>query len=152
MLSQVEAHRLAAAINQLRPDWPLASLSTWIRSNLAERAYRDAAIALTWVACEPETVSPGRVLEAGPWWKATQAQAPTLAAVTHMCPTHPAEKAWNCGLCSEDSDGVNHAAGAATVREALRSAPRPPRAQEPRKPEPIRDLAVARALADKEQP
>jgi hypothetical protein len=77
MLSQVEAHRLAAALNQLRPDWPLASLSTWIRNNLTDRAYRDAAVALTWVACESETTSPARVLEAGPWWRATQAGAGT---------------------------------------------------------------------------
>ena len=49
-MNQVEAHRLASAINQIRPDWPLASLSTWIRKHLTEKAYRDAAVALTWVA------------------------------------------------------------------------------------------------------
>jgi len=99
MLSQVEAHRLAASINQLRPDWPLASLSTWIRKHLPERAYRDAAVALTWVACDPETTSPGRVLEAGPWWRAVTADKGTTSTVTTRCPEHPAHAAWNCPDC-----------------------------------------------------
>lgn len=122
MLSQVEAHRLAAAINQLRPDWPLASLSTWIRSNLAERAYRDAAIALTWVACEPETQSPGRVLENGPWWKATQAQAGTISAISQQCPEHPGEKAWDCQPCRDEASDPT--AGLAKVRAAIADRPR----------------------------
>ena len=103
MMSQVEAHRLAAAINQLRPDWPLASLSTWIRKNLTERAYRDAAVALTWVACDPQTTSPGRVLEAGPWWRAVVADKGTTSAVTTRCPVHPAHPAWNCPDCDTEA-------------------------------------------------
>lgn len=102
MLSQVEAHRLAGAINQLRPEWPLASLSTFIHKNLAARAYRDAAVALTWVACDPQTLTPARVLEAGPWWKATQAQDATVSAISHSCPEHPSERAWDCRPCAEE--------------------------------------------------
>lgn len=146
MLSQVEAHRLAAAINQLRPDWPLASLSTWIRKHLGERAYRDAAVALTWVATDPTTTTPARVLEAGPWWKAAVADNGTLSAITHRCPEHPAEKAWSCRECEEQA--ADAATGVATLRDALAKAPRPKAATRP-EPKP-RDLDTVRARADQE--
>ena len=146
-MNQVEAHRLAAAVNQLRPDWPLASLSTWIRKHLAERAYRDAAVALTWVACDPQTTSPGRCLEAGPWWKATQAEAGTVSAITHRCPDHPSRAAWDCPECEAEAvppESVPELAAA--VRAAMKPRPKPaPR----RDPEPT-DLSATRARADKE--
>lgn len=67
-----EIDRLAAAINALRPDWPASSLRTFIDTHLAGRALPDAAIALTWVACDPTSRTPKRVLESGPWWQATR--------------------------------------------------------------------------------
>ena len=100
-MNQTEAHRLAAAVNQLRPEWPLASLSAFIHKHLLGRAYRDAAVALTWVASDAETVNPGRVLENGPWWKATQAQAGTVSAITMRCPEHPDERLWDCAKCRD---------------------------------------------------
>ena len=101
MLTEIEAHRLAAAINQLRPEWPLASLSTFIRNQLHTRAYRDAAVALTWVATDPGTHTPARVLEAGPWWQTASADKPTLSAKTTHCPDHPPHPAWNCPDCAQ---------------------------------------------------
>ena len=65
-----EIDRWAGAINQLRPDWPCASLRTFAATNLADRAYRDALVAGVWVAADPDTRTPARVLEAGPWWAA----------------------------------------------------------------------------------
>lgn len=71
-----EAGRLAHAINDLRPDWPISSVRTFIERELINRAYRDAAVALTWVAVDrrPDgthaSETPKRVLEAGPWWRA----------------------------------------------------------------------------------
>src|SRR5690606_24893959 len=32
---------------------------------------RDVAVAMAWVAADPESKTPARVLEAGPWWAAT---------------------------------------------------------------------------------
>jgi hypothetical protein len=147
MLSQVEAHRLAAAVNHLRPDWPLASLSTWIRNHLTDRAYRDAAVALTWVACDAETKSPGRVLEDGPWWRATQAGAGTVSAIPTRCPEHPTSPAWQCPEC--ESDAVPADAVPALVRRVrAQIAPTPPRRPD-HDPNPARDLALARARADR---
>lgn len=148
-MNQVEAHRLAAAINELRPEWPLASLSTFIRNQLGTRAYRDAAIALAWVACDETTLTPARVLEAGPWWRATQAGGETVSAISHHCPRHPEHKAWNCKPCAEEvvpaPEGFK-----ASVRAELAKAPRPARATNPVRHQPTTDLDTTRARIDKE--
>jgi hypothetical protein len=78
-----EAGRLAHAVNDLRPDWPASSLRTFIERNLANRTYRDAAVALAWIATDTKpdgtnaSDTPKRVLEAGPWWRAATHESPT---------------------------------------------------------------------------
>ncbi|MQB00516.1 MAG: hypothetical protein GEU78_09535 [Actinobacteria bacterium] len=69
-MNETERDRIAAATNALRPDWPLRSIRTFIDDNLRARGYRDTAIAMAYIACDPETKTPKRVLEAGPWWTA----------------------------------------------------------------------------------
>jgi hypothetical protein len=70
-MKQHEADRIAAAMNQARPDWPLKQLATLLAdSRITDRPRRDVFVALAWVASEPNSASPYRVLEAGPWWKA----------------------------------------------------------------------------------
>jgi len=71
MPTQNELERLAAMANQLRPEWPVRSVLTTLTRDHAARAYRDLAVALTWIACDPETKNPGRLAEDGPWWRAT---------------------------------------------------------------------------------
>ena len=137
-MNQTEAHRLAAAVNQLRPEWPLASLSAFIHKNLITRAYRDAVVALTWVACDAESLTPARVLENGPWWKATQAQEGTVSTITHRCPDHPDERLWDCAKCRDAavSDPEQVAAGLAQLRAAI------PRRTTRHEPEPtLTDIA-----------
>jgi hypothetical protein len=78
-MNEAQISRLAHALNELRPDWPIASLTTWIRNHLATRAFRDAAVACTWVALDMQADGSwtsrtlARVLEAGPWWRAAAA-------------------------------------------------------------------------------
>lgn len=72
-MNQTEVERLAAAVAELRTDWPVGSLRTFIARDLSHRAYRDVAVAFAWIATDPDTQTPKRVLEAGPWWAATQA-------------------------------------------------------------------------------
>ena len=63
--------RIAAAVNMLRPEWPVASLKTLMgKPELRNRPPRDVAVALTWVACDPRSETPARVLLAGAWWRA----------------------------------------------------------------------------------
>jgi hypothetical protein len=141
MLSQTEAHRLAAAIHALRADWPLASLSTFIRTKLADKAYRDAAVALAWVATDEKTTTPARVLEAGPWWRAAQAGDATVSAITHRCPEHPEHKAASCPECGA------LAVPAAECATWQRPAPSR-RARPARRPDPTPDETRRQALRD----
>lgn len=148
MIEQHDAERLAGAINHLRPEWPTRSLLTFISKNLSGRAFRDVAIAMTWIACDPKTLTPARVIEAGPWWNATRVDNPTVSAITHRCPEHPAERAWDCQPCL--AEAADAAEGLAKVRAAVANAPRPAIAAEP-KPA-AHDLTEARAAADQENP
>ncbi len=124
MISRDETERLAAMANALRPDWPLKSLTTFIVNELTRRTYREVAIALAWVATDPATDTPKRMLEAGPWWNASRAQAATVSVVVTRCGEHPDHPAARCPACDSRRGEVDHDAGVAAVREALRSAPR----------------------------
>lgn len=127
MISRDETERLAAMANALRPDWPLKSLTTFIVNELTRRTYREVAIALAWIATDPATDTPKRMLEAGPWWNASRAQAATVSVVVTRCAVqgHEHLPAARCPACEEANRGeVDHDAGVAAVREALRSAPR----------------------------
>jgi hypothetical protein len=105
-----EVQRLAHAINAHRPDWMISSLTTFIARHMAGWPYRDAAIALTFVACDtkpdgsPASATPKRVLEQGPWRMAAAAGGSTEmrahAPKRHEeCPDHPGQWAHNCGGC-----------------------------------------------------
>jgi hypothetical protein len=83
-MNENEADRIAAMAHALRPDWPLASLRTLLqRPEMASRTRRDVAVALAWVACESATKTPARVLEAGPWWQATNADGDSTQPRIH---------------------------------------------------------------------
>lgn len=122
MISKTEAERLAAMANQLRPDWPIPSLLTFLAHHKA-RAYRDLAVALAWIATDPATENPGRLNENGPWWRATQAQEGTFVGRSMRCPDHPTETAGRCQPCERAAtEGVDHAAHAAAARKTLTAA------------------------------
>ena len=70
-MNQIEAARLAAALNALRPDWPKQSILTLLHQ-IAGWSYRDAALQLVFLACDQETKTPGRVTQDGPWRKLTK--------------------------------------------------------------------------------
>lgn len=108
-----EQSRLAHALNDLRPDWPIASLSTFIGRHMTNRTYRDAAVMLVWVACDldkdgqPATETPKRVLENGPWALAAAAGGTnTLRAHPprrdQECRIHVGQWADNCAGCKLD--------------------------------------------------
>ncbi len=75
-----EIERLAATIGALRPDWTNGlpdrhkSLRSFIHDHLAGRDFRAAVVEFVACAAEPSTVSPGRVLEDGPWRKASRVE------------------------------------------------------------------------------
>lgn len=100
MLTRTEAERLAAATHALRPDWPISSLMTLL-GEYRDRAYRDLAIALAYIATDAATVTPGRLREAGPWWRVTEEQRAVPVGKTVMCPEHPDHPAGRCQPCKD---------------------------------------------------
>lgn len=101
-MNEHEIERIAAATHALRPDWPNQSLRTLIRNKLGSRPRRDVAVALTWIACDPATSTPARVLETGPWWRAAAADdqstgtAPRPPKVGTACATCGREATPTC--------------------------------------------------------
>lgn len=67
-MEEIEINRLAGAMNQLRPEWPVASLRTFLRTHFAERAFRDMALAAAYVAADERTKTPELLRQTGPWW------------------------------------------------------------------------------------
>ena len=94
-MNEHETDRIAAAMHQLRPDWPVASIRTLIRKHLADRPRRDVAVALAWIACEPNTHTPARVLESGPWWLAAGVAGDTTGR------REPYDPASTCNICGK---------------------------------------------------
>jgi hypothetical protein len=107
MLSRTETERLAGMANALRPDWTVRSLVTLILTNLDHRAYQDIALALAWIATDPTTATPGRLLEAGPWWLTAKPGTSTPDAMPGRvrCSKdgHEFERASNCRICISDA-------------------------------------------------
>lgn len=74
-MNENERDRIAAAMHQLRPDWPAPSIRTLLdRPSLRDRPRRDVAVALAYIACDSKTQTPARVIESGPWWVAASVE------------------------------------------------------------------------------
>ena len=72
--------------------------------------------------------------------------------MTRPCPDHPralANALGQCPACNSEAARADNPTGVARVRAALQVAPRPPQPA-PTKPDPVHDLAVTRARADRE--
>lgn len=127
-MNQTEITRLVAAAASLRPDWPHSSLLTFITQELAGRPYRDAAVALTWVATDPDTKTPRRVLEAGPWWQAiadpSQRGATPDLSKGHKCQSCPGWVVPGDGhTCGRVLDPDQTRQAAAAARAAIKNPP-----------------------------
>jgi len=104
-MNKTEMACLSAALNQLRPDWQLASIKRVIWDSFRDRAYRDAALVLVWVAVDPETRTPARAAQPGPWWQATRPAGDPGAPQPD--PIHSAEI---CRVCRKNRAGHDHMA------------------------------------------
>ena len=123
MTTHTERQRLAAMANALRPDWPLKSLYTLLTDDevLVKRSYRDVACALAWVGTDPETKTPARLSQPGPWWgTANTSVRPIASDKAHHCD--------KCGIvhtalspCSPPAERA-HGRGAELARAALKQA------------------------------
>lgn len=92
-MNEHEAQRIAGAISLARTDWPTQQVLTLIRTKLMDRPRRDVFVALAWVASEPTSTTPYRVLESGPWWQAVGIEGTTA-------PRNPYDPTTACDVCS----------------------------------------------------
>lgn len=111
MLTRTEIERIAHMGNALRPDWGLPALQTFIHTHHQHRAYRDVAVALTWVATDPTTRTPARMNELGPWWQALATTNGITADATPRrgdprCPTHPWQPLSSCSACRSEAIAI----------------------------------------------
>lgn len=94
-----EAGRIAAAMNQLRPDWPIKQLATLLRDErISTRPRRDVCVALAWIACESNSHTPYRVLETGPWWQAVAVEGRTHGGKRGPICVHCGEERGQCEM------------------------------------------------------
>lgn len=128
-----EIARIAGAMNQIRPDWPVNSLRSFLTNNHASRAYRDLMVAGVVVALDEKTETPRLLNQNGPWWVAAQRAGGTYTDIHFArCPEpgHTSYPAHNCGACRTEAlesttetevvdRGEAYEKGAALVRAAL---------------------------------
>lgn len=121
-----ELDRLAAAGHRLRPDWRADSLKTFLAAHVADRPYRDAAIALAWVATDPVAKTPNLLTQDGPWWAASRPageQPPTPAPPSRLtCSLH--SKPEPCCECPPAASREFAAQAIADARAAIRASRR----------------------------
>ena len=126
-MEKLEAEKIAEIVGILRPDWPVKSTVGLIGNNLATRPFRDVLLAFVHIATDPESTSPGRILNPGPWWEigrpATKPATKTTHVPEHPCPDHPQHRSWACPECASDfapmPDSVR------TLLDEVRKRPRP---------------------------
>ena len=113
MADPTQIQRIAAAVNELRPEWPVRSLVTYLTKNHADRPFADLAIACVAVAVDERSATPARVAEHGPWWvaayQASRTPTPTVGpGAEPRCekPGHEHELARNCRCCASERIAV----------------------------------------------
>ena len=94
-MNQIQIERIAAAIHALRPDWPIPSLKKFV-SDRAHQPMTDLLVQLAIVAVDPETKTPARIDQDGPWKQALGYRPAELNASAHIRHASPDD----CGICS----------------------------------------------------
>jgi len=124
MMTRAQEVAIATAVQQLRPDWDHPGIVAALRAAQAHGTPAEVAAAACRLAGDTNTRTPGRLKDPA-HWKAPAEGGPTVSVVVTRCPEHPEHPAARCPACEEANRGeVDHDAGVAAVREALRSAPR----------------------------
>lgn len=75
MMTREDATRIAETLIALRPDWQRNSIVTLL-AEYRHRDPRDVHLAAIWIAYDPDTRTPARLREDGPWWHLTDHSGP----------------------------------------------------------------------------
>ena len=121
MMTRAQEVAIATAVQQLRPDWDHPGIVAALRAAQAHGTPAEVAAAAFRLAGDLKVRTPGMLAQPGKHWRAPAEGGPTVSVVVTRCPEHPEHPAARCPLCEARGE-VDHQAGVAAVREALRSA------------------------------
>ena len=122
MMTRSQAVAIATAVQQVRPEWDHPGILAALEKAAPLGTPAEVAAAAFRLAGNLQVRTPGMLSQPGAHWRAPADGGPTVSVVVTRCPEHPEHPAARCPACDSRRGEVDHDAGVAAVREALRSA------------------------------
>ena len=123
MMTRAQGVAIATALQQVRPEWDHPGILAALQAAQGHGTTAEVAAAAFRLAGNLKVRTPGMLAQPGKHWRAPADGGPTVSVVVTRCGEHPEHPAARCPACEEANRGeVDHQAGVAAVREALRSA------------------------------
>ena len=122
MMTRAQTVAVATAVQQCRPEWDHAGIVAALEKASTLGTPAEVAAAAFRLAGNLKLRNPGMLAQPGTHWRAPAEGGPTVSVVVTRCPEHPEHPAARCPACDSRRGEVDHQAGVAAVREALRSA------------------------------
>jgi hypothetical protein len=123
MMTRSQAVAVATAVQQVRPEWDHPGILAALQAAQGHGTPAEVAAAAFRLAGDLKVRTPGMLAQPGKHWRAPAEGGPTVSVVVTRCPEHPEHPAARCPLCEARGE-VDHQAGVALVKAALREAPR----------------------------
>ena len=123
MMTRDQGVAIATAVQQVRPEWDHAGILAALEKASTLGTPAEVAAAAFRLAGNLQVRTPGMLAQPGKHWRAPAEGGPTVSVVVTRCGEHPEHPAARCPLCETRGD-VDHQAGVALVKAALREAPR----------------------------
>lgn len=123
MMTRAQTVAVATAVQQCRPEWDHAGIVAALEKASTLGTPAEVAAAAFRLAGDTKVRTPGLLASPGWHWRAPAEGGPTVSVIPTRCPEHPQHRAASCPECAATPLG-DPVTGAATVRGALRAAPR----------------------------
>ena len=123
MMTRSQAVAVATAVQQVRPEWDHPGILAALQAAQGHGTPAEVAAAAFRLAGDLKVRTPGMLAQPGKHWRAPAEGGPTVSVVVTRCGEHPEHPAAHCPIC-ETRGEVDHQAGVALVKAALREAPR----------------------------
>ena len=123
MMTRSQAVAVATAVQQVRPEWDHPGILAALQAAQGHGTPAEVAAAAFRLAGDLKVRTPGMLAQPGKHWRAPAEGGPTVSVVVTRCGEHPEHPAARCPIC-ETRGEVDHQAGVALVKAALREAPR----------------------------
>ena len=125
MMTRAQGVAIATALQQVRPEWDHPGILAALQAAQGHGTTAEVAAAAFRLAGNLKVRTPGMLAQPGKHWRAPADGGPTVSVVVTRCGEHPEHPAARCPACEEANRGeVDHQAGVAAVRAALREAPK----------------------------